>query len=179
MTYEPNRFDYTYMAIAREIAGRLSYAERKKVAAIIVKNDSILSFGFNGTPSGDENVCEDVGEFAACSCQMGRRDSVEPCSTAHRTKVVDGNRFCASLVTKPSVIHAEMNAINKMARSTESCFNADMYITLSPCYECAKSIHSCGIKRVFYGEEYRITDGIDFLRGKGVEVIYLQNDKGS
>lgn len=115
-----------------------SYCRRRKVGAIIVKNDMIISDGFNGTPSGFENVCED--DY--------------------------GN-------TKPYVLHAEANAITKVARSNNSSNGATLYITASPCVECSKLIIQAGIKRVVYNELYRITDGIDLLRRAGVECVHL------
>ena len=129
------RYDTAYLRIAKEW-GQLSYCQRKKVGAIIVKDRMIISDGYNGTPSGFENCCED-----------------------------DQN------TTKWYVLHAEANAILKVARSTQSCENATLYITLSPCKECSKLIHQSGIKRVVYMHNYRDNDGIDFLEKAGVEVV--------
>lgn len=120
------KFDNTYLNIAREISG-LSHCERAKVGAVIVKDGNIIAFGYNGTPAGMDNCCE--------------RDNV----------------------TKPEVIHAEMNAILKAARSGYSVDGSTLYLTLSPCTECAKLILQSGIKRVVYRDQYRKTDGIDFL----------------
>ena len=119
-----------------------SYCQRRKVGALIVKNNMIISDGYNGTPSGFENVCEDE----------------------------DG-------LTKPYVLHAEANAITKIARSNNNSDGATLYVTASPCIECAKLIIQAGIKRVVYAEKYRLTDGIDLLERAGVEVIYLQPDE--
>ena len=116
-----------------------SYCQRRKVGALIVKNNMIISDGYNGTPSGFENVCEDE----------------------------DG-------LTKPYVLHAEANAITKIARSNNNSDGATLYVTASPCIECAKLIIQAGIKRVVYAEKYRLTDGIDLLERAGVEVIFLQ-----
>ena len=132
------KYDKAYLRIAKEW-GNLSYCQRKKVGAIIVKNKMIISDGYNGTPSGFENCCED-----------------------------DNN------VTKWYVLHAEANAILKVARSTQSCEGATLYITLSPCKDCSKLIHQSGIKRVVYLEEYKDTSGVDFLRKAGVEAEHLQ-----
>ncbi len=115
-----------------------SYCERRKVGAILVKDRMIISDGYNGTPSGFENVCEDE----------------------------DGN-------TKSYVLHAEANAITKVAKSNNSSEGATLYITDSPCIECAKLIIQSGIKRVVYSREYRITDGVELLKRAGVEMDYI------
>ena len=128
------KYDKAYLRIAKEW-GQLSYCQRKKVGAIIVKDRMIISDGYNGTPSGFENCCEDH----------------------------DG-------LTKWYVLHAEANAISKVARSTQSCEGATLYITLSPCKECSKLIHQSGVKRVVYHEGYKDDSGLDFLRKAGVEV---------
>ena len=133
------KYDKAYLRIAKEW-GNLSYCQRKKVGAIIVKNKMIISDGYNGTPSGFENCCED-----------------------------DNN------VTKWYVLHAEANAILKVARSTQSCEDATLYITLSPCKDCSKLIHQSGIKRVVYHNEYKDTSGVDFLRKAGVEVELIED----
>lgn len=119
-----------------------SYCERRKVGALVVKNKMIISDGYNGTPSGFENVCED-----------------------------DNN------VTKPYVLHAEANAITKLARSHNSSEGATMYITASPCIECAKLIIQAGVKRVVYGENYRLRDGLDLLERAGIETIFIDKEK--
>jgi dCMP deaminase len=134
-----NKYDKAYLKIAQEW-GQLSYCQRKKVGAIIVKDRMIISDGYNGTPSGFENCCED-----------------------------DNN------ITKWYVLHAEANAILKVARSTQTCEGATLYITLSPCKECSKLIHQSGIKRVVYMQDYKDTSGIDFLRKAGVLVDFLPN----
>jgi dCMP deaminase len=114
-----------------------SYCKRRKVGALVVKDKAIISDGYNGTPSGFENVCED-----------------------------------ADNVTKPYVLHAEANAITKLARSTNSGQGATLYVTASPCIECAKLIIQAGIRRVVYGEKYRLDDGIKLLERAGVDVVY-------
>lgn len=119
-----------------------SYCERRKVGALVVKDKAIISDGYNGTPSGFENVCED-----------------------------DNN------VTKPYVLHAEANAITKLARSNNSSDGATMYITASPCIECAKLIIQAGIKRVVYGENYRLRDGLDLLERAGIEIVFADKEK--
>ena len=133
------KLDETYMEMAQSW-GKLSKANRKQVGALIVKNNQIISDGFNGTPTGFDNTCEDV----------------------------DGK-------TKREVIHAESNALMKLARSSQSPEGATLYITLSPCFDCAKLIHQAGILRVVYKERYTDGSGIFFLRQLGVNVIELGN----
>lgn len=129
--------DYRYLRMA-SIWSENSYCERRKVGALIVKDKMIISDGYNGTPSGFENVCED-----------------------------DNN------VTKPYVLHAEANAITKIARSNNNSDGATLYVTDSPCIECSKLIIQAGIKRVVYAREYRLTDGVDLLRRAGVTVEFM------
>lgn len=131
------KFDKRYMRMAT-IWAENSYCERRKVGALVVKDKMIISDGYNGTPAGFENICEDT-----------------------------------SNVTKPYVLHAEANAITKIARSNNNSEGATLYVTASPCIECAKLIIQAGIKRVVYGEKYRLTDGIDLLERAGVTVEYL------
>ncbi|MBO5262726.1 MAG: dCMP deaminase family protein [Bacteroidaceae bacterium] len=133
--------DWRYMRMAM-IWAENSYCERRKVGALIVKGKMIISDGYNGTPSGFENVCEDE----------------------------DG-------LTKPYVLHAEANAITKIARSNNNSEGATLYVTTSPCIECSKLIIQAGIKRVVYYNEYRITDGLDLLRRVGVEVVHLTEEE--
>ena len=129
--------DRRYLRMA-SIWAENSYCVRRKVGAILVKDKMIISDGFNGTPSGFENVCEDDND-----------------------------------TTKPYVLHAEANAITKVARSNNSSEGSTLYITASPCQECAKLIIQSGIKRVVFNELYRISDGIDLLRRAGVEVVQV------
>jgi dCMP deaminase len=126
------------MDVAKRFA-QLSHAKRLNVGAIVVKDDRIISIGYNGMPSGWENECE-----------------IE-------------NR------TKPQVLHAESNAIAKLARSNDSGLGADLFITHSPCIECAKLIYQSGINRVYFGEHYRSTDGLDFLKASNIDVIQVGN----
>ncbi|MCM1310284.1 MAG: dCMP deaminase family protein [Bacteroides sp.] len=130
--------DTRYLRMAR-IWAENSYCTRRQVGAIIVSGSMIISDGFNGTPSGFENVCEDDNGL-----------------------------------TKPYVLHAEANAITKVARSNNSSEGATLYVTASPCLECAKLIIQSGIKRVVFNELYRITDGIELLKRAGVEVEQIQ-----
>ena len=135
-----DKLDWRYLRMAR-IWAENSYCQRRQVGALVVKDSMIISDGYNGTPSGFENVCED-----------------------------DNN------VTKPYVLHAEANAITKLARSSNNSDGATIYITASPCIECARLIIQSGIKRVVYGEKYRLTDGVELLERAGIEVIYLNPD---
>ena len=129
--------DKRYMRMAL-IWAENSYCQRRQVGALIVKDKMIISDGYNGTPVGFENVCEDENG-----------------------------------VTRPYVLHAEANAITKIARSSNSSEGATMYVTASPCIECAKLIIQAGIKRVVYAEKYRLEDGLDLLKRANIEVVYL------
>lgn len=131
--------DKRYLRMAK-IWGENSYCERRQVGALLVKDNSIISDGFNGTPSGFENICEDS----------------------------EGK-------TKPYVLHAEANAITKVAKSNNNSNGATIYITTSPCIECAKLIIQAGIKRVVFSEMYRSSDGIDLLKRAGIAVEHIQN----
>ena len=132
-----NKLDSRYLRMAR-IWAENSYCVRRQVGALVVKDKMIISDGYNGTPTGFENVCEDENN-----------------------------------VSKPYVLHAEANAITKLARSSNSSDGATLYVTASPCIECAKLIIQSGIKRVIYTEQYRLTDGVDLLKRAGIEVEYL------
>jgi dCMP deaminase len=138
------------------IFAELSTAKRKQVGAVIVKDNRIISIGYNGMPSGWDNVCEDeIHEESEYVIDMGG-----PIHTLGSIR----------WKTKPEVIHAEMNAIGKLAQSNESGLNATMYITHAPCFDCAKLIHIAGINKVFYRNTYRNTDGIEFLNKCNIEV---------
>ena len=141
MNEKQRRLDYRYLRMA-QIWAENSYCKRRQVGALVVKDKMIISDGYNGTPSGFENICED-----------------------------DNN------VTKPYVLHAEANAITKLARSSNNSDGATIYITASPCIECAKLIIQSGIKRVVYAEQYRLTDGIELLKRAGIETILLNAEE--
>ena len=128
------KYDAAYLRMAAEWS-KLSYCQRRQVGALIVKGRSIISDGYNGTPSGFENFCEDEEGY-----------------------------------TKWYVLHAEANAILKVASTTQSCEGATLYLTMSPCRECSKLIHQSGIRRVVYASEYKDLSGVEFLRNAGVEV---------
>ena len=132
--------DRRYMRMAR-IWAENSYCKRRQVGALLVKDQMIISDGFNGTPSGFENNCEDEDN-----------------------------------VSKPYVLHAEANAITKVARSSNSSQGATLYVTASPCIECAKLIIQAGIKRVVYGEYYRIMDGLNLLKRAGIDVVFVEEE---
>lgn len=134
-----HQYDVAYLRMAREWA-QLSYCKRRKVGALIVRDKMIISDGYNGTPTGFENICEDDEGF-----------------------------------TRWYVLHAEANAILKVASSTQSCAGATLYITMSPCKECSKLIHQAGITRLVYCQQYRDDSGLEFLRKAGVEIEQIPN----
>lgn len=136
-----NKFDEKYLRMAK-IWSTNSYCKRRQVGALLVKDNMIISDGYNGTPSGFENVCEDENG-----------------------------------VTKPYVLHAEANAITKIARSGNSANGATLYVTASPCMECSKLIIQSGIKRVVYCDDYRLEDGINLLKRAGIEVEKIEIDQ--
>lgn len=129
--------DHLYMKMARTWAEN-SYCKRRQVGALLVSNNMIISDGYNGTPSGFENNCEDPQN-----------------------------------VSYPYVLHAEANAITKVARSNNSSNGATLYVTASPCMECAKLIIQSGIQRIVYGETYRLMDGVELLQKAGIQVDYM------
>lgn len=133
--------DHLYMKMARTWAEN-SYCVRRQVGALMVRDNMIISDGFNGTPSGFENICEDENN-----------------------------------VSKPYVLHAEANAITKIARSNNSSNGATLYVTASPCMECSKLIIQSGIKRVVYGEKYRLMDGVELLERAGIQVDFMPFDE--
>lgn len=141
MDEKQHQLDLRYLRMA-QIWAENSYCKRRQVGAIVVKDNMIISDGYNGTPSGFENCCEDENN-----------------------------------VTMPYVLHAEANAITKLARSSNNSEGATLYVTASPCIECAKLIIQAGIKRVVYGELYRLEDGINLLKKAGIEVEYLNIDE--
>jgi len=161
------KFKEAYMKTA-EIFAELSYAERLHVGAIIVKDDRIISIGYNGMPAGWNNNCE---HKVYMSCDAGGWLDVE--DIEHRWPFED-TRGRYNLKSNPEVLHAESNAIAKLAKSTESGSNATMFITHSPCLDCAKLIYQSGITGVIYRNSYRSDDGIVFLNNSGVKVEQLE-----
>ena len=170
MSEKQLELDKRYLRMAR-IWAENSYCTRRKVGALIVKDKMIISDGYNGTPSGFENE----GETVECSCKWTHGCAYSG-ESPDKVKSVGYCKGCdyATLVTKPYVLHAEANAITKIAKSGNNSDGATLYVTASPCLECAKLIIQSGIRRVVYGELYRITDGIDLLERAGVEVVYLK-----
>ena len=140
MDDKQTKLDLRYLRMAR-IWAENSYCKRRQVGALVVKDKMIISDGYNGTPSGFENVCEEND------------------------------------VTKPYVLHAEANAITKLARSSNNSDGSTLYVTASPCIECAKLIIQSGIKRVVYAEKYRLNEGIELLERAGIKVEYLNPDE--
>ena len=138
------KFDKSYLDMAA-VWAKNSYCKRRQVGALIVKDKMIISDGYNGTPSGFENICEDEITGA----------------------------------TKPYVLHAEANAISKVAKSGNSSEGATLYVTASPCLECSKLIIQAGIKRVVYREQYRLDDGIQLLKRAGIEVEQVEEDNNN
>lgn len=157
------QFDTKYLRMAK-IWAENSYAERRKVGCLIVKDNMIISDGYNGTPSGFENVCENTRRIDTKRCISCEQEHCEGCKNIET-------------FTKPYVLHAEANAITKLAKSNNSSVGATLYVTLSPCIECAKLMIQSGIVRVVYIEKYRITDGIDLLERAGIEVVQIEEDK--
>jgi dCMP deaminase len=143
LTEKQQQFDLRYIQMAR-VWAKNSYCKRRQVGALLVKDRMIISDGYNGTPSGFENECED---------ENGQ--------------------------SKPYVLHAEANAITKVAKSNNSSEGATLYITDSPCLDCAKLIIQAGIKRVVYGDEYRMTDGIRLLEKAGIEIVKISDVPGT
>lgn len=163
--------DEAYMACARAVAA-LSHAERKKVGAIMVSGGDghgIIAEGYNGTPSGFDNGCEVPDQSHAL---VPNWDATKfYCGVCD--KQFDHPQQHVALLTKPEVLHAESNAIAKVAKSTNSSQGATLYVTCSPCYECSKMIIQAGIKRVVYEEEYRLAEGLALLLKANIEVERL------
>ncbi|MFW5710101.1 MAG: deoxycytidylate deaminase [Bacteroidota bacterium] len=134
------QYDRRYLQMAR-VWGENSYCKRRKVGALIVKEKMIISDGYNGTPSGFENICEDE-----------------------------------NYITKPYVLHAEANAITKVAKSNNSSENATLYVTTSPCMECSKLIIQSGIRRVVFSDKYHNVDGLALLERAGIEIVHIENN---
>ena len=150
----PNKFADAHMKAA-EVYSQLSSARRLQVGCVVVKDNSIIGIGYNGMPSGWDNNCEEAV-------------NVNPSDPRY-----DYNNFTKELKTKPEVLHAETNALAKIARSTNSSDGASMFITHAPCLDCAKLVYQSGIKSVYYRNSYKNTDGIDFLNKCNVEVTMI------
>ena len=159
-----------YMKTAAVFA-ELSHAKRLHVGAIVVKDDRIISIGYNGMPAGWDNNCEDKEFMDGGAGGWLNPDEIEESWPFVETSDEDDSYIGRyRLKTKPEVLHAETNAIAKLARSSESGIGADLFVTHSPCLDCAKLIYQSGIKRVWFSEAYRNTDGVEFLKKSGVEV---------
>lgn len=148
MTEKQRELDSRYMRMAR-IWAENSYCERRKVGALIVRDKMIISDGYNGTPCGFENICEWQPEDASAEHEVGR--------------------------TKPYVLHAEANAITKVAKSQSSSDGATLYVTASPCIECSKLIIQAGIRRVVFADDYHSQDGVELLERAGIDVVKIKN----
>ena len=159
-----------YMKTA-ETFSELSHARRLHVGAIVVKDDRIISIGYNGMPAGWDNDCENV-EWCSAGGWLSPEEIEEGWPFEGTYLDGEGNTMKGRyrLKTKPEVLHAETNAIAKLARSNESGLGADIFITHAPCLDCAKLIYQSGIKRVWYGTQYRDSSGVEFLKKSGVTV---------
>lgn len=157
--------DRRYLRMAREWSGN-SYALRRQVGALVVKDRAIISDGYNGTPSGFENICETAvcGSPSGCNFQGLEGENPHCLRCEH-----------AKLVTKPYVLHAEANALMKLARSGNNSQGATLYVTDEPCLECSKLIIQAGIRRVVFWREYHSHDGVQLLRRAGIEIDQISN----
>ena len=161
------RIESVYMQNAYQFA-ELSYANRRKVGCVIVKDKQVISFGYNGTPHGFDNECEEASivyyenpDIAVDLMEQGYECNNGVCNKR-------------GAITKPEVLHAESNAIMKVAKSTMSCDGAELYTTTCPCFGCAKLIIQSGISKVYYTETYRDMSGVDLLRKAGIVVEHLK-----
>lgn len=169
-----DKLKQAYMQTAKVFA-ELSHARRLHVGAIVVKEDRIISIGYNGMPAGWDNDCENVEWMGDAGGWLDPEEIMQRWPYEGEYKDGQGNTVSGryKLKTKAEVLHAESNAIAKLARSNDSGFDADIFITHSPCMECAKLIFQSGIRRVFYGQAYRNDEGIEFLKKSGVTVEKL------
>ena len=168
------KFVSAYMDVAERFA-ELSSARRLHVGAIVVKDDRIISIGYNGMPAGWDNNCEDKDYMSDAGGWLSPDEIYERWPFEETVVVANDNESFETtmryrLKTKPEVLHAETNAIAKLAKSTESGDGAVLFITHSPCLDCAKLIFQSGIRSVFYRDNYRSTDGVEFLEKSGIEV---------
>ena len=161
---KPKFINY-FMDVARRTA-ELSYAKRLQVGAIVVKKDRIISVGYNGMPAGWDNDCENA-EYVGSDEQIPSPDEMK------RLGFTSTYQGWYRLKTKPEVLHAETNAIAKLAKSTESGLGAILFVTHAPCIDCAKLVYQSGINTVYYCNSYRSEEGVQFLEKSGVEVIKI------
>jgi dCMP deaminase len=155
-----------YMQMAYQTA-KLSYAQRRRVGCIIVKDEQIVSFGYNGTPHGFDNTCE---EDVITRQYFENPDRALELEEDHGYTCANGCCEKTTTKTKQEVLHAESNAITKLAKSTMTSIDADLYTTTAPCFQCAKLIIQSGIKRVYYSENYRDMSGVELLNKANIEV---------
>ena len=167
------KFIKAYMQTAKVFA-ELSTAVRLKVGAIVVKDNRIISIGYNGTPAGWDNTCEEI-EWCNAGGWLSPEEIEEGWPYTGTYVDANGNEMQGRyrLKTKPEVIHAERNCLDKLARGNEGGHGAYMFITHAPCLECAKSIYGAGIAHVFYDKEYRSEDGLNFLQKSGVKITKI------
>lgn len=168
------KYIHAYMDVAKRFA-ELSTAKRLKVGAIVVKDDRIISIGYNGMPSGWDNNCEDIVWDSGAGGWLSPEE-IESLYPYERWHEGAQRNVRYGLKTKTEVLHAESNAIAKLAKSTESGDNATMFITHAPCIDCAKLLYQSGIKEVYYGTEYRSTAGLEFLQKCGVNTVKVTVD---
>jgi dCMP deaminase len=171
------KFLNAYIDVAERFA-KLSTARRLHVGAIVVKDDRIISIGYNGMPSGWDNNCENV-EWCSAGGWLSAEEIEEGWPYEGTYLDADGTTMQGRyrLKTKPEVLHAETNAIAKLAKSTESGDGAVLFVTHSPCLDCAKLIFQSGIRGVFYRDNYRSTDGVKFLEKSGIEIKQIGETK--
>ena len=170
------KFINLYMAWA-ERAAQLSHARRLQVGAVIVKDDSVISYGYNGMPAGWDNDCENKVYDPGAGGWLDPEEFFEKYPYEEYHGEFQDQKVRYGLKTKPEVLHAESNAIAKLARSSQSGNDADIFITHAPCLDCAKLVYQSGIKRVYFGTAYRDDAGVKFLEKSGIEV--KQIDAGS
>jgi dCMP deaminase len=170
-----NKFINLYMDWAKRCA-KLSHARRLHVGAVIVKDDTVISYGYNGMPAGWDNNCEDQVWDSGAGGWLDPEEieAKYPYEGWHEGA---GRNVRYGLKTKPEVLHAESNAIAKLAKSSNSGLGADLFVTHMPCLDCAKIIYQSGISRVWYGENYRDDSGVRFLEKSGVEVKQIKEEK--
>lgn len=170
--------DKIYMQMAYQVA-KLSYAERRKVGCVIVKDEQIISFGYNGTPHGFDNECESIETTSWDFPDQAELFQVQLLKQEGWILSEDDSCTCYKYITRREVLHAESNALMKLAKSTMSCKDSVLYTTTLPCFDCAKLIIQAGVKEVFYCEDYRDMSGIILLQRAGIkinQVIVWNND---
>ena len=167
------KFQQLYITIAETVA-TMSQAQRLQVGAIVVKDDRVISLGYNGMPAGWDNNCEDKRYDSGAGGWISPEEFDEQYPYTEMHGEFQDQKVRYGLKTKPEVLHAETNAIAKLARSSDSGLDADIFVTHSPCLDCAKLIYQSGIKSVYYRNAYRSNDGIAFLEKSGVAVVKLE-----